>query len=323
MNFLFVGDPHAKVSNLDEMSKLINFVANQSNKEKYDFVVLAGDLFNDHSLVRLEVALFWKSAIEQLRTSFKKVIILVGNHDLAGSKQMETQLSSIHLVSKDDSSVMVIDKPTNYMDIAFIPYMSSEEDFIKATEELWENGCHNLLICHQTFNGAKYDNGFFAPGGFDLEKIKQGKIISGHIHTFQEFDKIVYPGTARWDTRSDANQEKGIWDINITDQAFSKKMISTRDVVTPIIEIVIKEGDSFPEIPTNGKIYIELIGKSEWINKTKEKYRGVASIKTTHKDTKLKLGSMSKGLSVEEYIDNYFETTLVSKQVLKEAVKSL
>jgi len=40
-----------------------------------------------------------------------------------------------------------------------------------------------ILFCHQTFDGAKFENGFYAPDGFDFSGIKYEKIISGHIHT--------------------------------------------------------------------------------------------------------------------------------------------
>jgi len=323
MKFLFVGDPHAKVSNLDEMEKLISFIEATPKSDKYEFLLLAGDLFNDHSVVRLEVAMFWKQAILRLKAKFKKLIILVGNHDLAGSKQMETQLSSIHLVTQDDSSIIIVDEPKVYKDIAFMPYTSNSEHFYSSVELLFNMGAENLLICHQTIDGAKYDNGFYAPEGLDQNRIPQTNIVSGHIHTFQEFGKVLFPGTARWETRSDANQNKGIWSLELNEGIITKQLIPTNTIVTPIIELIIKEGDELPTIQEGTKTYIELIGKSEWIKKTKEQYRGVASIKTTHKDIKLKLGSMAKGMSIEEYLDTYFETTLVSKQALKEALKTL
>jgi DNA repair exonuclease SbcCD nuclease subunit len=321
---LFVGDPHAKVSNLEEMEKLIFFIENNiANREEYEFLLLAGDLFNDHSVVRLEVAIFWKQALLRLRAKYKKLVILVGNHDLSGSKQMEAGLSSIHLVTQNDSSIIIVDKPTIYKGIAFLPYSSSPELFYSQAETLFSQGAKELLICHQTIDGAKYDNGFYAPEGLDQNRIPQVNIVSGHIHTFQEFGKTLFPGTARWETRSDANQNKGVWSIELSNGKISKELIPTKGVVTPIIELVINEGDELPAIQSGVKTYIELVGKSEWIKKTKELYRGAASIKTTHRDKKLKLGSMAKTMALEEYLDTYFETSLVSKQSLKEAIKTL
>jgi DNA repair exonuclease SbcCD nuclease subunit len=323
MKFLFVGDPHAKVNNLDEMQKLINFLADQPDKNKYDFILLAGDLFNDHSVVRLEVANFWKQAIQVLTKNYTKVVILVGNHDLTGTKQMETGLSSIHLVTENNPSVLLVDKPIYYNGIGLLPYTSDSEYFYHSAENLFKQGAIDLLICHQTIDGAKYDNGFYAPEGLDQNRIPQTNIVSGHIHTFQEFGKVLFPGTARWETRSDANQNKGIWTIELNNGKLTKELIPTKSVVTPIVELIINEGDELPAIQSGVKTYIELVGKSEWIKKTKEQYRGVASIKTTHKDKKLKLGSMAKSMALEEYLDTYFETTLVSKQNLKEAIKNL
>jgi DNA repair exonuclease SbcCD nuclease subunit len=325
MRYLFVGDPHAKIGNLEEMQKLVDFLCQLTVRERFDFIFLAGDLFNDHAVVRLEVALFWRNALARLCAAYKEVVAIDGNHDKGGTKQLESAISAIQLISGgyDLKNFVHITKPTNYHDIAIIPYMSNEDEFVAAANELFEGGAVDLLMCHQTFNGAKYDNGFYAPGGFDIERIKQGRIHSGHIHTEQEFDKVWYPGTARWETRSDANLNKGVWDVQLEADSFQKTLIPTNTVVTPIIELVIKEGDPVPPMRTDAKIYVELVGTSEWIKKAKETYRGVASIKTTHKDAKVKLGTMGRGLSMEEYLDKWFDTTLVSKDQLREAIKAL
>jgi len=324
MRFLFVGDPHAKISNLQEMEKLMAFLCTLPERERFDYIFLAGDLFNDHAVIRLEVAQFWRLSLERLAKAYKEVYVLVGNHDMAGNKQMEKGMNALHLVTKEIEDVKIIDRPTAMDGVtAMIPYMSSEEEFIAAAESLYKDGFTDVLLCHQTFNGALYDNGFYAPDGFNLTKVPQKQIISGHIHTAQEFDKVWYPGTARWETRSDANQIKGVWDVEYKDGTLSRTLIETKDIVTPIIELVLKEGEESPPLPLAGKIYLELIGTTEWIKKTKEKYRGLASIKCTPKDVKFKLGSAAKNLSLEEYLDKWFDTTLVSKEALKQAVQKL
>jgi DNA repair exonuclease SbcCD nuclease subunit len=328
MRFLFVGDPHARVSNLDEMRKLIDFLCALENRERFDFIFLAGDLFNDHAVVRLEVAQFWRESLIKLSGAYRQVSVLVGNHDMAGNKQMEKGTNALHLVTKEISKVELIDRPMtpdgSSPTVAAIPYMSSEEEFLAEASRLHAEGATDLLLCHQTFNGAKYDNGFYAPGGFDLSKVPQKQVISGHIHTAQDFDKCWYPGTPRWENRNDANLEKGVWDVEINGGAMSRALISTKDAVTPIVEQIIKEGEEPPPLPyENVKLYVELVGTSEWIKKTKEKYRGIASIKCTPKDTKLKFGSQGRGMTLEQYLDGYFDTSLVSKAALKEAVRKL
>jgi DNA repair exonuclease SbcCD nuclease subunit len=324
MRFLFVGDPHARVSNLQEMEKLVDFLANMPERDRFDFVLLAGDLFNDHAVVRLEVAQFWRSALTRLSSSYRETVVLVGNHDMAGSRQMEKGTNALHLVTKEINNLELVDRPTGALGtFAAIPYTSNEEEFVAAANELYKDGFTDLLVCHQTFNGAMYDNGFYAPGGFDASRVPQRRIISGHIHTSQEFGKVWYPGTPRWENRNDANLDKGVWDVEISGEEMKRTLISTKGAVTPIVELVIKEGEPLPATPSGVKLYVELVGSSEWIKKTKETYRGVASIKATHKDTKLKLGSQGRGMTLEEYIDKHFDTTLVSKDALKEAVKSL
>jgi hypothetical protein len=39
------------------------------------------------------------------------------------------------------------------------------------------------VVCHATFNGARYENGFYAKEALDPDAVPQKRIISGHIHT--------------------------------------------------------------------------------------------------------------------------------------------
>jgi len=321
LKFNFLGDPHAKVSNLEEMDKLVDFVCSLENASEVDFLLIAGDLFNDHSVVRLEVAAFWVKALQKLLQRYRKILVLVGNHDLAGSKQMEKQLSAIHLITSNDSSVILVDKPMIYKDLALIPYTSSAEEFYAEANKLFDLGAKEAVICHQTFNGAKYDNGFYAPNGFETEKVPQTHVISGHIHTEQKFDKVFYPGTAKWETRSDANQDKGVWEIALNGKAMESRKFKTDKVLVPIKELIIEEGKPTPEFPENAKVYVELIGSSAWIKKEKEKYKSIASIKSTYKDNKEATTRKASGLSIEEYLKDFFEPKSVKREDILNTLK--
>lgn len=91
---LRVGDPHAKINNLEEMSKLMDFVLETARLHKVSQIEILGDLFHTHAVLRLEVQEFWAKYIGLLSHHFP-TIILVGNHDLSGN--YNSSFSSQHV----------------------------------------------------------------------------------------------------------------------------------------------------------------------------------------------------------------------------------
>lgn len=284
MKIALIGDPHAKLNSLDELSAINQYIISLRNEGKVDKAIFLGDLFDTHSIMRIEIWNFWQQQIEILSEHFKPddLAIVSGNHDKPGSYEKE----HLSAVSTLDSTKAHIVYHTGAIiwndDFAIVPYFSKEEDFLDACESV-KNA--KYLICHQTFDGAKYDNGMFAPGGFDPNKVPHSKIISGHIHSTMEFGKVFYPGTARWDSASDANKSKGIYVLNTENDSY--EFYSTSTVVTPMYAIEIKENDELPQLVEKAKYAIHLTGTSKWINKIKNQYKG-HKIKATYTDSLLK-----------------------------------
>lgn len=261
---LFVGDPHIQVSNLEEATKLMNFIKNKGQELDAKNLVIAGDLFHTHAIIRMEVLNFWKEWINYFSNNFQYVWILVGNHDMAGDKQKEHKMSALDPFKDLYTNVKIVNTPTVSIDgYGFMPYYSNNEDFISDAKSLYDAGIKKLF-CHQTFDGSKYDNGFYAPDGIDQNLLPNfEEIISGHIHKEQKIGKVFYPGTPKWDTMSDANEDKGIWFFD-----GSWKKIRTAEVCTPIYKFVVKEGEEIPNLNNNAKNIIELQGSSRWIKKS-------------------------------------------------------
>jgi len=307
MKILRVGDPHITVRNIMEGRKLMEFVAKLATENDVDRVEFMGDLFHTHAVVRVEVMDFWTVVFEGLGRAGIPVLALVGNHDQPGSKEKEQHMNSLN-VFKSHSSTTIVDKPSIYNGIAYIPYMSDEEAFLKATQELYKAGATKTLVAHQTFTGAQYENGFYAPDGIDPELVSQEHIISGHIHKGQTVGKAFYTGTAKWDSMSDANEEKGVW-IFVHDSdgtVKSKKFYSTQDVVTPIYKHIIIEGEDEPELIENAKNYVELQGKSAWIKKMKKKYKGIAQIKAKPVDRKMTRVDKAESTDIFQFLEASF-----------------
>lgn len=317
MKILRLGDPHGKVSNLDEMSDLINFVTEIAIKEKVERIEILGDLFHTHAILRLEVLDFWIWALELL-ADICEVIVLVGNHDMSGDYNSNTSALDVFMKLKN-KNLHIVNIPRVMGTIGYVPYMHDGAKFVDAANHLLQYGA-KILVCHQTFNGSKFENGFYAPDGIDPELVKFDLIISGHIHAQQKFGKVIYPGTARWDTASDANQPKGIW-IYTHDDAngdiISEEFISTEKICKPIYSFTYREGDTTPPSWQEGaKVAVELVGSSVWVVSQKEKLKGKCSVKTKITD-KQNSETRKTGGNLEHFISNMFVSTMDKGNLLK------
>jgi len=197
---LFIGDPHVVVEELSDCERLIDLVCEVLASNPIDEVVLLGDLYNNHNVMRVEVMDFWRKSIDRLRTRIRRndIVALVGNHDFAGEG------ATAHALMAHSEALYVLERPEVQNSVLYLPYMSRPEEFVTACNERPTT----TVICHQTFNGAKYENGFYAPDGVDPDAIPQQYVISGHIHTPQSIGKVRYVGAPRWRSISDANIDR-------------------------------------------------------------------------------------------------------------------
>jgi len=310
------------VSNLQESEALMNFVGNLAIMEKVHRIEILGDLYHTHAVVRLEVQAFWEKWLGKLSDRFDTVI-LVGNHDQSGDYSSDySALSIFERLNKN--KLTIISKPKILGPIGYIPYMHDNEKFIATANEMSQSEA-KVLVVHQTLQGSKYESGFYAADGADSDKIsdKITHIISGHIHSQQTFGRIDYPGTARWDSISDANQSKGVWIYthdDTTGAVLGKQFTSTESVCSPLYQLSYREGEVEPKIP-EGRVTLELIGNSDWIAKEKEKFKGKVGIKTKITDAK-KIESRKAGTNFTDFLNNIFVTS-INKASLEKMAKEL
>lgn len=319
---LFVGDPHVQPSNIEESNRLMSFVVKTSQENSCDTLILPGDLFHTHAVIRMEVLNFWTNWIAKFSEAFKEVHLIVGNHDQIGDKQREGLMSSLDSLKQMHKNVHVWDQPGLHNGLGFVPYTSNHESFIAATNDVYNQGARRMF-CHQTFDGSKYDNGFYAPDGVDTKLLPNfDEVVSGHIHTEQSLGMVFYPGTAKWDSLSDANQEKGIW-ISEGPKKWTK--VSTSEVCTPIIKKTVEEINHSPEdleIKENSKTVIELVGSSSWISKQSKKLKGKCRIVAKPTDSVERKKAQSSAKTIFEYMKTY-KNGSANKEEIKKYLEEL
>lgn len=310
---LYVGDPHVTIGNLAESARLLDFVEETVKNEKVDKLVILGDLMHNHAIIRAEVHLFWIKYLGKFADMIR-TIVLVGNHDVTSDKHNNIHsLEGIKLYNKP--LLTIVDSPLAEDNIVYLPYMHDKAQFVEVANSLSSSG--NTLVCHEDWDGAQYENGFYCPNGVKQEDVKFKLIIAGHTHKRSRFGKIILPGTARWLTASDANHEKGLWlvDHNEDGSIFSERFIDTSHVCTPIVSFTWNEGEEQPIIPEGSRATVELIGSSNWISKKKVLLKGKAGIKSKITD-KQKPTNRKIGNGLEDFLSNLYQSTVNKKALL-------
>jgi hypothetical protein len=211
LSTLVVGDMHVTTSELEDSGRLIDGISSLPYKR----VVFTGDQFHTHSVLHLEVVNFWHSVVERLCQDGKILFFLVGNHErsTSGSGPHALQVLS-HFFKYNPNCGKIIDRPTVVpsMGVA-IPYCHTHDEFEEMQKQAFKiSAGEHILLCHQTFAGAEYENGFYAQDGISLDKLLFTKVISGHIHKSAVITNgrviIEYVGSPRWRTKSDSGQVK-------------------------------------------------------------------------------------------------------------------
>lgn len=253
--FIWVGDMHTQKSNLEESRRLMTWIRDLSSQHSLP-VLLAGDQYNDHGIARVEVIEFW---VEEFALMPFRTTALVGNHDM--NQEGDASVMTAH----NGNGVEVISEATHVLQKGWgaVPFYRKNEDFIKAVLELYEKGVRKVL-CHQEFDGAQYENGFYAPHGVKLSDLPSDiNFISGHIHKQQEFGNVWYPGAPRQLTRSDIGEQKGIWIIAFDGR---KKFIPTPEEICESFKYIKVTPETVEaSIPNSEKVYVDVSGPKDFV----------------------------------------------------------
>jgi DNA repair exonuclease SbcCD nuclease subunit len=209
--FLWVGDPHGKMSIYQEFSGFLSDLQALIEERGIEKVIIAGDLFDTFAVVRSEILALWSQFFQQVSKK-THIIALVGNHDMAGANGGVSPMEPF----KAYQNVTIVDHPIQLgmnPDLHGAPFMRSNAEFEAYCRSLKPG---SILICHQSFNGATFENGFYDPHGADTEAVKHlASVVSGHVHKRQEFQNIFYPGTPFQHTFGDAGENKAVFEISL------------------------------------------------------------------------------------------------------------
>jgi DNA repair exonuclease SbcCD nuclease subunit len=299
--FLVVGDVHAVLEELKECESLTDYLCTLAKEQSVTDILFLGDIHHTHSVLRVEVMHFWNRALSKL-AAICNVHVIVGNHDIA------TGTGALHSLLAYDGiqGINIISRPTTLVPgVWAFPYTESKEEFRK-----WiDTNEPNVLFCHQTFDGATYENGFYAKDACSSAGPKL--IISGHIHTPMRFDNVWYMGAPRWRSVSDANLDRHVWTIVFDDcgNVVNKQAFPTDNVCQRLVQLEETEPNTLHDLQLNPnwKYIVDIKGSAQFVNERKTFWAGKARIRTFVQSDKTTAIKESEGIpnSLKKHIESY------------------
>lgn len=320
MRFLWVGDPHAEVHDLEDCAALMDRVLDLAEKHGA-IVILAGDLYHTHAIIHAEVQYFWWQVFDEAERRKIDIFVLKGNHDAPGTEGSKATALIAHI----SQCTTVLYEPMELHGVLFCPYTSGEQ-LVKWSKE--HPDC-KTLFCHQTFDGSQYENGFYAGDGVKPEDIVQTQIISGHIHAPQEFGKVWYPGAPRWRTLSDANVERAVWliDTDATGEVTSRTPFATGSFCRRIYHLIDTPEapiDQRPAADNPHEYRVDSKGPAAWLETRRAVFEGWARWRPVRTDPRVSVAvKESDGVpeAFTKWVDSYQPKHGTSKEVLTQLVK--
>jgi DNA repair exonuclease SbcCD nuclease subunit len=310
------------MNNLKDSQSLLDLIYETAKTRDVQSVVFTGDLTNEHGVLRLEVANLIKNNVKRL-SEIATVAILVGNHD--GSSPHSIEVNSLRMVLEGMSNVLIFDKPDLYYNFYMLPFTASNDQFVQ-----WCNVYPDkMILCHQTFDGAQYENGFYAVGGVDQNLIRNPLIIGGHIHKFSSFGRVTYVGSPRALNANEYNESKYIWIFDDEKQEFLDK-VKTDHYVKCFYKVELNEGDDLVpieglyKVKPNDSVAVYINGSQEYVDSVKAR---IPENMNNFKIIPLIKRELSKSISIdgidnstEKAMKEYLDTVLKVPEHIKEDV---
>lgn len=263
MRHLLVGDMHCTRSEIPDCRALIKYIKDICVSEHIDVIDFMGDQTNNHAIIDSYVMDFWSESFTELSSLVKFVNVIVGNHDQANSKDEET-IDSMSIF--DTETVNIVNKTMVLDGILYHAYTPNNAKFIDDCMGFPEV---KTVLCHQSFNGAKYENGFPIEDGADADKIPQQYIFSGHIHNKSKLGKLTYVGSPRWRNVLDSNQDKSLLMVDFKNGIpISQKEFPTHHAVPKMWAY--KDTEDEPcvigsEVKEGDKVCVDIYGSFSYI----------------------------------------------------------
>ena len=259
---LCIGDPHFKVSNIDEVNIFIERISKLIEEIKPEAIIMMGDLLDTHEKIHSIPLNKAYEFIDKLRKT-SITYCIVGNHDYYNNSQFLTENHWLNAL-KEWKNVVVVDKvllqEINGFKYVLCPYVYPgrfKEAMDTLDIDLKEIDC---IFAHQEFYGCKM--GAITSIEGDKWELSNPLVISGHIHSNQKpQDNIYYPGSSM--QHAFGESDKNIIPIVTFEKKNIRPNIEEIDLGLPRKKIIYKDMENIKNFEikdTEHKIKLSISG---------------------------------------------------------------
>ena len=276
---LIIGDTHLGLGYPNSVDKwfrvhkeyfedfLLPLVSKELSKD--DIIIHCGDLFDNRSVVPINILNYAQDLLEKL-SKVCPVHIIIGNHDLYTKATNEVNTVKLY---KYIPNITVYEEPTKIefcgKSILMLPWVEKKQDQVETLKRF--SGC-DYLFCHSDLNGARMHLTSVAHKNndkIDVEEFSGYKnVYSGHIHVLQITKNFTFVGNNFEMDRNDINNQKGIF---ILDTLLDEERFIPNNVSPKYKKIYIRTQEDIESLElVSTKDYIDLfISNSLLINNRK------------------------------------------------------
>lgn len=234
----------------------------KKEKKEGDILIHLGDVFDSRHSLNLLVMNEGISIFEQI-SKIMPIIIILGNHDIY--KKNSNDINSVKIL-KWIPNIKVCEEPEIILAsgkrLLMMPWRANHQEEITCIKQ----NPADFLFCHTDVQGLKFNKSIEVQGGISLEDVKHfRKVFSGHIHYSQKKGNFIMLGCPYSLTRSDINNEKGIWrfDIETEKEEFFFNSYSPKFIRIMLEKVLEMEEIEAKELFKNN--FVDILVDQKWI----------------------------------------------------------
>lgn len=198
LTILTVGDPHFKVSNVQDSTQMTLALLKLATELKPTLIVVLGDVLDRHETIHVTPLTQACKMLKQL-AEIAQTYVLIGNHDRPNNSDF---LSEQHPFTalKGWPNLTIVDKVIDAsciyhgQTLTFVPYVPPGRflEALNSNGTAWKQSM--VIFAHQEFKGAQM--GAIKSTEGDEWPLDHPYVISGHIHDYHQLQtNVLYTGT--------------------------------------------------------------------------------------------------------------------------------
>jgi calcineurin-like phosphoesterase family protein len=233
----------------------------KKEKKEGDFLVHLGDVFDSRHSLNLLVMNEGISIFEEI-SKIMPVVIILGNHDIY--KKNSNDVNSVKVL-KWIPNIAVLEEPkvlnVSGKRLLMMPWRAGHQEELECIQK----NPADFMFCHTEMQGLRFNRNTTIETGLDFKEILNfRKVFAGHIHYAQQKGNFRMLGCPYPMTRSDINNEKGIWcfDVEKEEEIYYPNTVSPKFVRMTFERVLEMEEDEARELFKNN--FVDILVDPKW-----------------------------------------------------------